>query len=354
MRIWIFQVSGSAKCVVLLGVGQPGKDAISVMLLVTRFPTTSHGSFGTGAPSVTQFWSFYSQFCSSGPRQIPPRNSGTGSVPPPGAGVGPSPSGNETEKKVEASELLHALSLLQRIMSPEDFVKYQVLVAPKPKPGKTREQELADRVKSLLRLRTQEVAHRGQIDKLELDLQRHRDMLQEVLSRIRVESEECDELRAQVAKEQAPLDTGETIPPTQSGSQQGDDTVGQTASEEMYLSTVEEESGDESMLRGTSTGAEDDLDVGRDNGIWERRRNAIFKNKRMVKLMDKDKLKVKPCKTIVIEEEPPPAPPASGKHLAEVIARLSPDEIGVVLSHLPSSTVQNWLQTIGSQKSLDG
>ena len=41
VRIWMFQVSGSAKCVVLLGVGQPGKDAVSVMLLVTRFPTTS-------------------------------------------------------------------------------------------------------------------------------------------------------------------------------------------------------------------------------------------------------------------------------------------------------------------------
>ena len=238
-------------------------------------------------------------------------------------------------------------------MTPEDFVKYQVLVAPKPKPGKTREQELADRVKSLHRLRTQEATHRGQIDKLEFDLQRHRDMLQGVLSRIRVESEECAELRTQVAKEQAPSDTGETILPTQSDSQQGDDMVGQAASEEMYLSTVEEESGDESMLMGTSTGAEDDLDVGRDNGIWERRRNAIIKNKRMLKLKDKDKLKVKPCKTIIIEEEPHPAPPASGKHLAEVIARLSPDEIGVVLGHLPSSTVQNWVQTIGSQKSLD-
>ena len=78
---------------------------------------------------------------------------------------------------------------------------------------------MAERVKSLHRLRTQETTHRGQIDKLELDLQRHRDMLQGVLSRIRVESEECDELRAQVAKEQAPLDTGETIPPTQSDSQ---------------------------------------------------------------------------------------------------------------------------------------
>ena len=122
-------------------------------------------------------------------------------------------------------------------------------------------------------------------------------MLQGVFSRMRVESEECDELRAQVAKEQAPSDTGETIPPIQSDSQQGDDKVGQTASEEMYLGIVEEESVDESLLMGTSTGAEDDLDVGRDNGIWERRRNAIINNKRMVKLKDKDKLKVQPCKT---------------------------------------------------------
>ena len=120
-------------------------------------------------------------------------------------------------------------------MTPEDFVKYQILVAPKPKPGKTREQELADRVKSLQRLRTQEATHRDQIDKLELDLQRHRDMLQGVLSRTRVESEECDELQAQVAKEQAPSDTGEMIPPTQSDSQQWDDMVGQTASEEIRL-----------------------------------------------------------------------------------------------------------------------
>ena len=279
---------------------------------------------------------------SSVPRHVPPRSAGAVSTSSPGAGVGPSPGNVEAEKKAEASDLLQALSLLQRIMSPEDFVKYQVLVAP-PKPGKSREQELADRVKSLQRLRTQETTHRGQIDKLELDLQRHKDMLQGVLSRIRVESEECDELRAQVAKENAPAESFETIPPPQYDSQP----------DEMYLSTVEEESGDESMLMGGSTGAEDEKDVGRDNGIWERRRNAIIKNKRMVKLKDKDKLKSKMCKTIIIEEEKPPAPPDSGKHLAEVISRLSQDEIGVVLGHLPSSTVQSWVQSINSIQSLE-
>ena len=63
----------------------------------------------------------------------------------------------------------------------------------------------------------------------------------------------------------------------------------------MYLSTLEEESGDESMLLDTSTGAEDDMDVSQDNGMWERRRCAIFNNKSIVKIKDKAKGKAKPC-----------------------------------------------------------
>ena len=78
-------------------------------------------------------------------------------------------------------------------------------------------------------------------------------------------------------------------------------------------------------------------------GIWERRRSAIFKNKRMVKIKDKDKGKAKPCKT---EEDPPPA---SGKQLAGLIARLSSEVLGLVSGHLPSSTLQNWAQSLGAQ-----
>ena len=88
------------------------------------------------------------------------------------------------------------------------------------------------------------------------------------------------------------------------------------------------------------------------NGIWERRRIAIIKNKRMVKLKDKDKVKVKACKIINIKEEPPPAHPASGKQLADVIARLSPEEIGLVIGHLPSSTVESWVQSVGAQQTV--
>ena len=126
-------------------------------------------------------------------------------------------------------------------------------------------------VKSLERLRSQEATHKGQIDKLELDLQRHRDVLQGVLVRIREESEECAELRAQVARERALVSEStlsEAFPLTKYDSQQDqeNDMVGKAVSEEMYLSTVDEEGGDESMLSGTSTGAEDDLDVS--NGTW--------------------------------------------------------------------------------------
>ena len=37
--------------------------------------------------------------------------------------------------KIVGSELLQALSLLQRIMTPEDFVRCQVLVTPELKTG---------------------------------------------------------------------------------------------------------------------------------------------------------------------------------------------------------------------------
>ena len=50
VRIWTFQATGSVKCVVLHGVGQPGNDAISVMLLVTQFPTISPWVLWGGRP----------------------------------------------------------------------------------------------------------------------------------------------------------------------------------------------------------------------------------------------------------------------------------------------------------------
>ena len=158
---------------------------------------------------------------------MPPRNLGNVPPPqrsPPGAGVGPISA--DIGKKDEGGDLVQALSLLQKIMTPEDFVKYQLLVSPKPKPKpeKTREQELADKVKSLERKRSQEASHEGMIDKLELDLQRQRSMLREVVESIRQVDDEIKDLRVQVAKEKSDSSDGDnasvrTAPATQVDSQ---------------------------------------------------------------------------------------------------------------------------------------
>ena len=126
------------------GVGLPGNDATSVMLLVTRFPAV--------LPWV--LW---------GGRLL---NRGIQILLLGALG--------KNEKQVNCTGFV---SLLRSIMSPEDFCFVPVLAAPKPKREKTREQGLSDRVKSLERLRSLEASHRRQIDKLELDPQRHRDML---------------------------------------------------------------------------------------------------------------------------------------------------------------------------------
>ena len=160
VRIWTFQVSVSAKCVVQRGVGLPGSDATSVMLRVILYLAVPSCVRWGGhllsrvalvLPLVALGLAIF--HCGILAMEV---------CSPPGAGVGPSPGGNEPGKKAEAGELLQALSLLHEdYLTPEDFVKYQVLLTLKPKPGKTREQELADRVKSLQRLRSQEATHKG-------------------------------------------------------------------------------------------------------------------------------------------------------------------------------------------------
>ena len=119
-RIWTFQDSGSVKCVMQRGVGLPGSDATSVMLHVTRFLTTPHGSFGEGTSSVAKFRSFSSELW-AWTRSTEEQWEWEWASP--GADVGPGSGGNEVGEKGEAGELLQALSLLQKIMSPEDFAK---------------------------------------------------------------------------------------------------------------------------------------------------------------------------------------------------------------------------------------
>ena len=175
-------------------------------------------------------------------------------------------------------------------------------------------------MKSQEKLRSQEASHKGQIDKLELDLQRHRDMLQGVLERIRVVDDEIKDLRAQVAKEKS-------------------DSDGDTASVRlllqrrlilslMWVKVVSPlnpgpfEIYDEDMFFDSSE-AEDEREVSR-NGIWERRRSGVIKKGKLLKY--KEKAKPKQNKSIIIEEEgegPPPGPPVAGKQLADVLVSLS-------------------------------
>ena len=241
---------------------------------------------------------------------------------------------------------MQALSLLQKIMTPEDFVKYQLLISPKQKQNKkTREQELADKVKSQEKLRSQEASHKGQIDKLELDLQRHRDVLQGVLERIRLVDDEIKDLRVQVAKEKSDSSDGDNAsvriaPATQVDSQPDIGVSGLVVdpSAPTPLHPGPFESCDEDMLYGASE-AEDEGEVRR-NGIWERRRVGVIKKGKLLKY--KEKAKAKQNKSIIVEEGegPPPDPPAPGKHLAEVLTGLTQEGLKEVLSHCPPSLLQ--------------
>ena len=46
----------------------------------------------------------------------------------------------------------------------------------------------------------------------------------------------------------------------------------------------------------------------------------------MVKIKEKEKPNAKACKTVIIEEEKPPAPLPKGKNLADVLTALTPEE----------------------------
>ena len=280
-----------------------------------------------------------------GPRTVPPRNLGNG--PPPWAGVGPM--STDVGKKDEGGDLAQALSLLQKNMTPEDIVKYQGMITPKQKeePKKTREQELADKVKSQEKLRSQEASHKGQIDKLELDLQRHRDMLQGVLERIRAVDDEIKDLRAQVAREKSDSD-GEnasvlTALPTQVDSQPDTGEVGQVfdPTAPAPLKPGPFESCDEDMLFDASEG-EDEGEACRSDGIWERRRSGVIKKGKFVK--NKERAKAKQNKSTTIEEEgecPLPGAPVAGKQLADVLAGLSQEDLKEVLVHCSPSLLQS-------------
>ena len=102
---------------------------------------------------------------------------------------------------------------------------------------------MADKVRSLDKLRSQEASHKGQIDKLEL---------------------------AQVDSQPDNGEVGEVFDPTAPAP----------------LNPGPFESCDEDMLFDASEG-EDEGEACRSNGIWERRRSGVIKKGKLVKNMEK-------------------------------------------------------------------
>ena len=137
---------------------------------------------------------------------MPPRG-------PPGAGVGTPPAA--TGSPVAPGELLGALKLLQKLMSAEDFSKYEKTVLPPSKEERTKEREqlLWEKVQSQNRLRKQEAGHVDQIAKLEADAAKQRTMLQGVLEQLEAVNDEVCALRALVADPTSPSGQPPEPPP---------------------------------------------------------------------------------------------------------------------------------------------
>ena len=129
-------------------------------------------------------------------------------------------------------------------------------------------------------------------------MQRHRDMLQGVLERIRAVDDEIKDLRVQVAKEKSDSSDGDnasirTAPATQVDSQPyiGESGLVFDPTAPTSLNPGPFESCDEDMLFDTSE-AEDEREGSRD-GIWERRRSRVTKKGKLVKYKEKTKAKQK-------------------------------------------------------------
>ena len=123
-------------------------------------------------------------------------------------------------------------------------------------------------------------------------------MLRGVLTRISTFNNEVDDLRAQVLSRVASaVEVWAAAAPTQCDSQQHDgEIVCQVVSEMFHVDSIGE-SDDEEMALDAS-GEEEDLEMNCGDGIWERRRSGVIKNKRLVK--NKESAKATPCKTIFL------------------------------------------------------
>ena len=132
------------------------------------------------------------------PQVVPPRG-------PPGAGVG-SPPTPESPPSPPPEELVKALQLLQSILTPEDFSKYEKKLGP-PKQQervKLRERELLEAVERQANYEKQEQKHLEMIEKHEHNLAQQKKMLESVRSQLAEVRDTVGALRALVSETKEP------------------------------------------------------------------------------------------------------------------------------------------------------
>ena len=132
------------------------------------------------------------------PQVVPPRG-------PPGAGVG-SPPTPESPPSPPTEDLVKALQLLQSVLTPEDFSKYEnKLVPPKQQERvKLRELELLEAVERQANYEKQEQKHLEMIAKHEHNLAQQKAMLESVRSQLAEVRDTVGALRALVSETKEP------------------------------------------------------------------------------------------------------------------------------------------------------
>ena len=132
------------------------------------------------------------------PQVVPPRG-------PPGAGVGSLPT-PESPPSHPSEELVKALQLLQSVLTPEDFSKYEKkLVPPKQQERvKLRERELLEAVEKQANYEKQEQKHLEMIAKHEHNLAQQKATLDSVRTRLAEVRDTVGALRALVSETKEP------------------------------------------------------------------------------------------------------------------------------------------------------
>ena len=132
------------------------------------------------------------------PQVVPPRG-------PPGAGVGSLPA-PESPPSPPSEELVKALQLLQGVLTPEDFSKYEKkLMPPKQQERvKLRERELLEAVERKANYEKQEQKHLEMIEKHEHILAQQKRMLESVRSQLAELRDTVGALRALVSETKEP------------------------------------------------------------------------------------------------------------------------------------------------------